>query len=52
MTSLANSIKNSLKKELNNKCTRKLNKDILVDAGLNMTGKRLKKEFDRVRIQE
>ena len=38
ITSLANSITNSFKEEINNTGTKKLNNDILVDAGLDITG--------------
>ena len=43
ITSLVNPIINSVVKELKNTGTKKLNKDILVDAGLNIIGKKIKK---------
>ena len=42
---LANSIKNSFGKELKNTATEKLNDDILVDAGLNMISKKIKRKI-------
>ena len=42
MTSLANQITNSFIKELKNAGTKKLNNDILVDAGLDTVGKKIK----------
>ena len=41
---LANSVKNSFEKELKNVATEKLN-DILVNAGLNMISKKIKREI-------
>ena len=49
MISLANSIKNSFKKELKNAGTKKLNDDTLVDAGLNITGKEVKKGISSIK---
>ena len=31
---------------------KKLNKDIFVDTGLNIIGKKMKKEFNQLRVQE
>ena len=48
MTSLLNSIKNSFKKELKNTGTKKLNNDILEDAGRNIIGKKIKKGISSI----
>ena len=48
MTSLLNSMKNSFKKELKNTGTKKLNNDILEDAGRNIIGKKIKKGISSI----
>ena len=48
MTSLLNSIKDSFKKELTNTGTKKLNNDILEDAGRNIIGKKIKKGISSI----
>ena len=40
----------SIAKESKDMGAKKLNKDIVVDAGLNIIGKRLKKEFHQLRV--
>ena len=48
ITSLADPIINSFVKELKNTDTKKINKDILVDAGLNIIGKKIKKGISSI----
>ena len=50
MTSLANPIQNSFKKELKNKSAIKLNNDILEDACHNIISKKIK--TDQLQVQE
>ena len=53
ITSLVNPVINSFVKELKNTGTKKLGKVILVDAGLNIIGKNIKKGiFYQLQVQE
>ena len=49
VTSLANLMNSSFKKPLKNTGTKKLNDDILVDTGLNIIGKNIKKRISSIK---
>ena len=52
MKSITDSTVNSFKKELKNTGNKKLNNDILVDEGLNIIGKKIKKGISSIWVQE